>query len=50
MWSARSGVPPRPRRGGPPRTNDIDNDEWRKTITGVEGGMKRLTHGLRYAI
>jgi len=29
--------PPRLCRGGPPRTNDIDLDERRKTLTGGEG-------------
>ena len=37
MWSARSGIL-RPRRGIPPRTNDIDIDEQRKTIHGPAEG------------
>jgi len=39
MWSARSGGSPTPAMPGvgPPRTNDIDLDERRKTLTGREG-------------
>jgi hypothetical protein len=40
MWSARSGFPPRAVPGlrrKTPRTNDIDIDEQRKTITGRRG-------------
>ena len=31
---------------GPPRTNDIDLDERRKTLTPGGEGKKRRTHGL----
>ena len=48
MWSARSGVTrPAMPGGGPPRTNDIDLDERRKTLTGREGVEEApRTHGL----
>ena len=38
MWSARSGFTPAGQPGvEPPRTNDIDVDERRKTIAAAEG-------------
>ena len=38
MWSARSGGPtPAVPGTSPARTNDIDLDERRKTLTGREG-------------
>ena len=46
MWSARSGVTQSAMPGGgPPRTNDIDLDERRKTLTGREEGWKKRRGG-----
>ena len=49
MWSARSGGPtPAVPGTSPARTNDIDLDERRKTLTGAARGEEAAGHpGLR---
>jgi len=49
MWSARSGGTNPGRAGNlPARTNDIDLDERRKTLTGAARGEEAAGHpGLR---
>ena len=45
MWSARSGGCPPGRAGNlPARTNDIDLDERRKTLTGGGEGGRSCGH------